>query len=219
MHWPSRKGAGDGAAAGVADAPPPPTGGSAFSAPPAADAPTSRFSAPPPALPPIGEEAVPTRSSIYEDRNLSKYAASTYETDGLRDDSYLRKRSSNDGNWITHPRARQCINNIQLGAKMGASVGGCFGLLTGAWVAISQRNILVLPVSVVGGALSFGFFLGCGMIIRCEEKKTSLALANEATPVAPSTGPATFSSTAASWPATIARRRVLASPGPWRIEE
>jgi hypothetical protein len=30
--------------------------------------------------------------------------------------------------------------------------------------------VLLLPVSVVGGALSFGFFLGCGMIIRCEEK-------------------------------------------------
>jgi len=55
---------------------------------------------------------------------------------------------------------------------MGASVGGCFGLLTGLYVAVSQRNVLVLPVSVIGGAVSFGFFLGCGMIIRCEEPDT-----------------------------------------------
>ncbi|CAE8632967.1 unnamed protein product, partial [Polarella glacialis] len=38
------------------------------------------------------------------------------------------------------------------------------------WVAVTQRNFLVLPVSIIGGAVSFGFFLGCGMIIRCEEK-------------------------------------------------
>ena len=77
------------------------------------------------------------------------------------------QRGSMDGQWIQSPRLRQCFNNIQLGAKMGreltgntfrshgsqlfslfsstagASVGGCFGLLTGAWVAITQRNLLV----------------------------------------------------------------------------
>lgn len=26
-----------------------------------------------------------------------------------------------------------------------------------------------LPMSIIGGAASFGFFLGCGMIIRCDE--------------------------------------------------
>merc|ERR1740123_2685963 len=53
---------------------------------------------------------------------------------------------------------------------MGAAVGGCFGLLTGVVVSITQRNLLILPVSVIGGSVSFGFFLGCGMIIRCEDK-------------------------------------------------
>jgi len=105
--------------------------------------------------------------------DLSKYAASSYESDGLRDAQLAEQmRGSFNGYWIQNPRARQCVNNITLGAKMGASVGGCFGLLTGLYVAVSQRNVLVLPVSVIGGAVSFGFFLGCGMIIRCEEPDT-----------------------------------------------
>jgi len=105
--------------------------------------------------------------------DFSKYASSVYESDGLRDSQYAereRRRGGYSDQWITHPRARACMNSIQLGAKMGASVGGCFGLLTGVWVAVTQRNLLVIPVSVIGGSISFGFFLGCGMIIRCDEK-------------------------------------------------
>lgn len=173
MHWPSRKQeAGDaGAAAGAGPA----AGSPSFSAPPPSDAPpaASRFSAPPPAgLPPAAGSPPPAASS-YENMDFSKYASSVYESDGL-DDARLaereRRRSTLDNQWITHPRARACMNSIQLGAKMGASVGGCFGLLTGVWVAVTQRNILVIPVSVIGGSISFGFFLGCGMIIRCEDK-------------------------------------------------
>ena len=36
-------------------------------------------------------------------------------------------------------------------------------------MAVQQRNVFVLPIAVIGGAMSFGFFLGCGMIIRCDE--------------------------------------------------
>lgn len=177
MFWPSRRraepapndaaGAVPGGSAGGAGGDP---GGepSRFSAPPSSEPPlASRFSAPPSAEPPTQVKAV-----SYESMDFSKYGSSIYESEGTEDMRYARQErqySSYQGQWITNPRARQCINNIQLGAKMGASVGGCFGLLTGAYVAVTQRSFLVLPVSVIGGAVSFGFFLGCGMIVRCEE--------------------------------------------------
>lgn len=44
-----------------------------------------------------------------------------------------------------------CLNSLNL-FLISASFPFCF--------------LQVLPVSVVGGAISFGFFLGCGMIIR-----------------------------------------------------
>jgi len=175
MHWPSRRfqAARDEDTSGGAGGTP---GSGSFSAPPPSDvnvaeAPvaTHRFSPPPPANDPASAgRAVPGAS--YEAMDYSKYSSSVYESDGLRDAQLSRKEAGMyDGYWIQNPRARQCVNNIQLGAKLGASVGGCFGMITGLWVAVSQRNVLVLPVSVVGGAVSFGFFLGCGMIIRCEE--------------------------------------------------
>ncbi|CAE7340027.1 unnamed protein product [Symbiodinium microadriaticum] len=188
MHWPSRKPSPE------ENSPPSETPGGPsdaapvarkFSAPPAADAaPVARkFSAPPAA--PVPPASRPTN---YDSMDFSKYSSSIHESDGLQD-AQLARRSSLDGQWIQSPRLRQCFNNIQLGAKMGASVGGCFGLLTGAWVAITQRNLLVLPVSVIGGAVSFGFFLGCGMIIRCEEQKGGAMVHSQLVSVDASTRP------------------------------
>ncbi|EEA05629.1 uncharacterized protein CMU_026360 [Cryptosporidium muris RN66] len=68
------------------------------------------------------------------------------------------------------PRTRACLENIKMGMKMGASVGGIFGALTGVYAAAKHRNLLAIPLSIAGGAVSFGFFLGCGMIVRCESK-------------------------------------------------
>lgn len=69
-----------------------------------------------------------------------------------------------------HPRVHACLNNIQMGFKMGAAVGGCFGLLAGGYSAVANRSFWLLPLGIIGGAASFGFFLGCGMIIRCDDK-------------------------------------------------
>mmetsp|Transcript_51010 Transcript_51010/g.150352 ORF Transcript_51010/g.150352 Transcript_51010/m.150352 type:complete len:231 (+) Transcript_51010:1-693(+) len=179
MHWPGSKSKDKPEEAGSAAAPP--GGGGGFSAPPPSEAPApSRFSAPPEAPVPA---AAPPSISKYENMDLSKYASSVYESDGLQDASLARRDAGGGGGsapWVTHPRARQCISNIQLGAKMGASVGGCFGLLTGLYVGVTQRSILVVPLSVVGGAISFGFFLGCGMIIRCEDGKLKAIQAHAA---------------------------------------
>jgi Reactive mitochondrial oxygen species modulator 1 len=73
---------------------------------------------------------------------------------------------------IEHPRIRNCFQNIQLGVKMGSTVGGIFGLLAGTIYAVKERRFLLLPATTLVCAASFGFFLGCGMIIRCENKKS-----------------------------------------------
>mmetsp|Transcript_54322 Transcript_54322/g.100339 ORF Transcript_54322/g.100339 Transcript_54322/m.100339 type:complete len:215 (+) Transcript_54322:89-733(+) len=163
MHWPSRKSeqpttpsTSSTSAPGTSSPPPAHDAGPAFSAPPPSD------------LPPVRG---PPKAVDYDAMDFSKYTSSVYESDGLEDREYARReRAAATGQWITNPRARQCVASIQLGAKMGGAVGGVFGLLTGLVVSVTQRNILILPVSVIGGAVSFGFFLGCGMIIRCEER-------------------------------------------------
>ncbi|EAN32180.1 hypothetical protein TpMuguga_04g00826 [Theileria parva strain Muguga] len=65
------------------------------------------------------------------------------------------------------PRAKNCYESIKLGWKMGGAVGGIFGTLTGVYAALKHRSLVIIPISTIGGAVSFGFFLGCGMIVRC----------------------------------------------------
>ncbi|CAD7949363.1 unnamed protein product [Amoebophrya sp. A25] len=140
----------------------------------------SKFSSPPPA-------DVSTTSSTgkyrdYDNTDFSKFTSSIRESDGIDDDAYLERQrryrtAAASDSYLTSfynglpPRARHCVNAISMGARMGAAVGGCFGFLTGAYYSVVQRNVLLLPVGVLGGAASFGFFLGCGMIIRCDDGK------------------------------------------------
>ena len=57
---------------------------------------------------------------------------------------------------------------FQQGFKLGATVGGIFGGLIGTFYAISSRQILILPMSMIGTGCSFGFFMGIGMILRTQ---------------------------------------------------
>ena len=51
---------------------------------------------------------------------------------------------------------------------MGAMVGGGFGLVIGVWSAITYKSFLIIPISTITSAASFGFFLACGSLIRMQ---------------------------------------------------
>ena len=57
---------------------------------------------------------------------------------------------------------------FQQGFKLGATVGGIFGGIIGTFYAISSRQFLILPMSMIGTGCSFGFFMGIGMILRTQ---------------------------------------------------
>lgn len=138
--------------------PPPPVGG-AFVPPPK----------PPRGMKPIANSNVqftgfsaPPRVKDYNNDDYSSYTLgdSSYYDSGSMKSGFFDKITSN-------PRARNCIESIKMGWKMGGAVGGIFGGITGLYTSVRHRNLMVLPVSMIGGAVSFGFFLGCGMMVRC----------------------------------------------------
>ncbi|OII73664.1 uncharacterized protein cubi_03462 [Cryptosporidium ubiquitum] len=49
--------------------------------------------------------------------------------------------------------------------QKGAIIGSIFGGINGMYQALKYRNYMAIPVFAIGGAISFGFFLGCGMIV------------------------------------------------------
>ena len=52
------------------------------------------------------------------------------------------------------------------GFKMGSAVGGIFGGVMGTYYAVTTKTISLIPISVFGTGLSFGFFMGMGMVLR-----------------------------------------------------
>lgn len=159
--------------------PPPPLKGV-----PISSAPFTGFSDPPPSpSAPTGAPRGPPlslsfKTQDYNSEDFSHYTSPYAETSGVNDLKYAAEyleRQRKAPSWldehVQNPRLRGCIDSVKMGMKMGCAVGGIFGGLTGTYAAFTNRNFLILPLSVVGGALSFGFFLGCGMVIRCEEPR------------------------------------------------
>ena len=52
---------------------------------------------------------------------------------------------------------------------MGAMVGGGFGLVFGLYSAVANRSLLIIPLATISSAVSFGFFLACGSLIRMDD--------------------------------------------------
>ncbi|KAH8740650.1 hypothetical protein FG386_002612 [Cryptosporidium ryanae] len=66
-------------------------------------------------------------------------------------------------------KIRECVDNVKLGVKTGALIGFVFGGINGTYHAIKYKSYISIPISTIGGAISFGFFLGCGMLVRCQD--------------------------------------------------
>lgn len=121
------------------------------------------------------------KSRDYDSTDYSRFASSVRESPGYLDSKYAALSSSStflDQYFTQHPRARNCWESVKTGAKMGSWVGAIFGGLTGLYAAALHRSILLLPVSMIGGGVSFGFFLGCGMLVRCDKPTQSNAKTN-----------------------------------------
>jgi len=58
---------------------------------------------------------------------------------------------------------------LKQGFMMGAMVGGGMGLVMGLYAAVQYRSIIVLPISILASAGSFGFFMACGTLIRTQD--------------------------------------------------
>ncbi len=65
---------------------------------------------------------------------------------------------------------------LQQGFMMGAMVGGGMGLVMGLYAAVQYRSFIVLPISILASAGSFGFFMACGTLIRTHESDENAQL-------------------------------------------
>merc|ERR1711957_89389 len=134
--------------------------------------PPSAFSAPPSSS--VSADPAP---SSYASADYSKYASKVYESDGTRDSEYAASSGT-----MMHPRMNRCLMTMQTGAQMGGLVGAASGVLLGAMIVVQERtprSLLQIPITMVGGGFTFGFFLACGSIIRCEESQRTSSRCEE----------------------------------------
>lgn len=66
-------------------------------------------------------------------------------------------------------KSKEMYANFANGFLIGSLVGGSFGTIIGLYTAVVNRSILLLPLSAIISAASFGFFLGVGSMIRNDE--------------------------------------------------
>ena len=55
------------------------------------------------------------------------------------------------------------------GFMMGAMVGGAFGSVMGLYTAYQYRSPLMVPMVMLSSGVSFGCFMGLGMMIRTQD--------------------------------------------------
>jgi hypothetical protein len=66
-------------------------------------------------------------------------------------------------------KSKELYANFSNGFLIGSLVGGSFGTIIGLYTAVVNRSLLLLPLSAIISAASFGFFLGVGSMIRNDE--------------------------------------------------
>lgn len=101
------------------------------------------------------EEDDPYSKLLHEDDN--KLKAPEKESSRARKLRLLRSKS------------KEMYANFSNGFLIGSLVGGSFGTIIGLYTAVVNRSLLLLPLSAIISAASFGFFLGVGSILRNEE--------------------------------------------------
>ena len=66
-------------------------------------------------------------------------------------------------------------NKFTQGVIMGATVGGVAGTVFGLASYAQHRKIIYVPIIALSMAVSFGFFMGVGTVIRTDNSHTDLS--------------------------------------------
>ena len=82
-------------------------------------------------------------------------------------ESEAQKESARQRKWNKLKQRFQMNKQaLKQGFLMGSMVGGGFGLVMGIYAGIQYRSLLIVPLTAITSAASFGFFMACGTLIR-----------------------------------------------------